>query len=92
MRPLAVEVEEISQISHEVRSVIDSVMIIVCYLHFLTAHLEPRQYVTDSRCWGWAALGTETDVQWKEDQMICMDPNRKRQLATKAYVKLQKRL
>lgn len=34
MRPLAVEVEEISQISHEVRSVIDSVMIIVCYLHF----------------------------------------------------------
>lgn len=50
MRPLAVEVEEISQISHEVRSVIDLVMIIVCYLHFLTAHLEPRQYVTDSRC------------------------------------------
>lgn len=32
-------------------------------------------YLTNPHCWGWAALGTETAVRWKEDQMICMDPN-----------------
>lgn len=32
-------------------------------------------YLTNPHCWGWAALGTETAVRWKEDRMICMDPN-----------------